>query len=223
MTLIEVLVVIVLVGMAAAGTTMSLGALTRTNLRSAGMRIIAASRFAYHRAIVQGTTVRIVFDFEKDTLTIEEAEGVVALARTGDPRGGGRSENDEAGVDPWAAAKAKLATPMKPTLGRSPFGPIRGRGGATLAQYNARPLGNGIEVRRLYVPHELGAREQGKGAIYFFPSGMTQNAVVQIESSRGDVYSIELHPLTGRAVVHDSAFEPAVLGDDAFADLEDRG
>ena len=58
-TLIELMMVIVIIGLAASGLTFSLGALSRASLKSAAGRLAAASRYAYNRAVVQGTTDRM--------------------------------------------------------------------------------------------------------------------------------------------------------------------
>ena len=54
--MIELMMVIVIIGLAASGLTFSLGALSRASLKSAAGRLAAASRYAYNRAVVQGTT-----------------------------------------------------------------------------------------------------------------------------------------------------------------------
>jgi prepilin-type N-terminal cleavage/methylation domain-containing protein len=220
MTLIEIMVVVVIIAMAATGVSMALGAVTRTKLRSSCMRIVAASRFAYNRAIAQGTTVRITFDFSKHTLAIEEAHGKVVLARAGDERveraeGGG----DRAGVDPWEAAEQRLQNALEPSVGTSPFATITNADGEPIERYQHHPVGDGIQIARLLTPHEPEPRTDGHGSIYFFPSGMTEHSVVQLQKSDGTVYSVEIHPLTGRGRVHNFAYEPESIMDE---DAEDE-
>lgn len=210
MTLIEIMIVVVILAVVATGITFSLGAIARTNLRSGCMKILAASRYAYSRSISQGTTVRVVLDADNGTLSIEEAHGRVVLARSGDPL---REASEEAGeegaaVDPWEAARQRLEKTMQPTFGASPFAPIRGRNGEELEMYKARPIAPGVRIARMYLPHEPEPRERGRGAIYFFPGGRTENAVVWLSDSSDRVYSVELHPLTGRGKVRNEAYEP---------------
>ncbi len=215
MTLIEIMIVVVIIAIAAVGITFSVGALTRTRLRSGCVKVMAATRFAYNRAVSQGTTVRIVIDADANTISIEEAHGRVTLARMDDPRRENvESEDDSAAVDPWAAAQQRLEETMRPSFGASPFSPIRGRDGETMSRYQPQPMGDGIQVVRMILPHEPEPREAGKGAIYFFPHGMTEHAVVQLtDGSR--VYSVEIHPLTGRGKVHTFPFEPEPVRESA--------
>src|SRR4051812_23572338 len=120
MTLIELIVVVVIVGLAGSGLSMSLGALTRTNLKSGASKLAAAARFAYNRAVIRGVVVRIAFDLPGATFNIEEAKSAVALARVNDERR--KNTIDETGqevaaVDPWVSARNRLTEGLKPTFG----------------------------------------------------------------------------------------------------------
>jgi hypothetical protein len=162
-------------------------------------------------------------------MAFEEAHGRVTLARNDDARRSEMDETDEAAaaVDPWQAAQQRLDTTLEPSFGASPFSPLVGRDGEVLSKYRAQPLEDGIRIARLYVPHEPAPREQGRGAIYFFPTGMTEHAVIQLSNSSDTVYSVEIHPLTGRAKVHRFAYEPEPIREDAdeedLSEVEDPG
>jgi prepilin-type N-terminal cleavage/methylation domain-containing protein len=216
MTLVEVLVVVVIIAMVATGITFAIGGITRSNLRKASMRVVSSARYAYSRAAARGTTVRVLLDFDNNRISIEEAHGRIFLARTDDAR---REEVEEQGedgaaVDPWAAASARLSDTMRPSFGSSPFEPIRGVEGEVLTTYTPRSIGSGIRFLKLIAPHEPQPRERGQGAVYFFPGGMSEHAVVQLADSGDRVYSVEIHPLTGRGKVHTTAFEPEPLSED---------
>lgn len=223
MTLIEIMIVVLIIAVAATGLSYGFGALNRTNLRSACMRITAASRFAYNRAISRGTTVRMAFDFSAGTMAIEEGNGRITLARTGDTRRQQIEEDGEDGdaaaaVDPWEAAHARLADTLHPSFGASPFQPISGR------RYEPQPLAAGIDLERLITPHEAEPRTRGTGHIYFFPHGQTEHAVVWLTDGGESVFSVEIHPLSGRARVRSTAYEPEELmieGDESASEVRD--
>jgi len=219
-TLVEMMVVVIIVALAAGTVTFGLRALTRANLRSACMRVTAASRAAYGRALSQGTTVRVVLDFEKNEISIDEARGALTLARNDDHAREEQegADEDRAAVDPWEAARANLATTLRPTFGASPFGAIQNDEGEPLRRFAPRPLSDRGDIRvvRLFVPHEPAARESGRGAIHFFPNGRTEHAVVQLTDDGGDtIYSVEIHPLTGRATIRTTPYEPRDMSEDA--------
>ncbi|MBN4049479.1 type II secretion system protein [bacterium AH-315-N03] len=209
MTLIEVMIVLVIVAIAATGISYSLSALTRANLRSGCITLNAAARYAYGRSISQNATVRLVFNFETDQMSFEEAHGRVVLARLDDEtRNRLEDGEDVAAVDPWAAARARLASTLRPSFGASPFRPISGR------RYESQALASGVRIVRLTVPHEPEPLESGEGAIYFFPGGQTEHAVVWLADDSDRVYSVEIHPLTGRGRVYNYAYEVEHLLDD---------
>ncbi|MGF1465221.1 MAG: Tfp pilus assembly protein FimT/FimU [Sandaracinaceae bacterium] len=216
LTLIEILIVIAIVAVAATGVSYGLAAVDRTHLKSACMTVAAAARFAYNRSVAQGTTVRLSFDLDEDRMVFEEAHGRITLARAGSRRYDNAVESggEAAGVDPWAAAQARLEETLQPSFGSSPFSPIPGR------RYQARQLARGAQISRLEVPHEPEPRTAGRGAIHFFPTGRTEHAVLWITDSSDRIFSVELHPLTGRTRVYNYAYEPEQLLDDPSG--EDR-
>jgi hypothetical protein len=176
---------------------------------------MSAARFAYNRAITQGTTTRLRFDFEKDTMAVEESDTPVTLATD-------EQLESDAGdaINPWDLARARLEKPLEPPELRSPFQPITNANGVVLKRYTAQPLGDGISVHALITPHELEKRVEGEGSVYFFPGGLTERAVIQLSDSSDTVYSIEIHPLTGNARIHNFAYEPLDELDDE-GDVED--
>jgi general secretion pathway protein H len=219
MTLIEMMIVVLIVAVAATGLSVGFGALTRTHLRSACLRVAAASRYAYNRSISQGTTIRLAFDLESEEMSFEEASGNVTLARVGDERRANIEDEgdgaDAAGVDPWEAARARLSDRLHPSFGASPFSTLEG------ARYASATLSDGIEIDRLITPHEAEPREDGVGHIYFFPNGQTEHAVVWVTDGGERVFSIEIHPLTGRGRIREGAYEPEELMVDGADDVSE--
>ncbi|MFW2390271.1 MAG: prepilin-type N-terminal cleavage/methylation domain-containing protein [Polyangiales bacterium] len=210
-TLIEVILVVAIIAVVVTGATFGLGAITRTRLRSSAYRVMSAAKFAYNRSLTQGTTTRLLFDFEKNTMAVQETDTPVTLATDEQLE----SEEGQA-VDPWDLARSKLEQPLSPIEPTSPFQPISNQNGKVLDRYKAKPLGDGVSVHALITPHETDARTEGEGAVYFFPGGLTEHAVIQLSDSSDSVYSVEIHPLTGNARIHNFAYEP-------MDDLDDDG
>lgn len=229
MTLIEIMMVIVIVAVGSAAASLGLNSLTKANLQSACVRLAALSRYAYHRALTQGTTVRVTFDFDKSTYAVSEAHGRVTLVRSDAPlrteaerarRNEGDDEsadNEESGaaIDPWEAARQRIEKPDVLTLPASPFAQLTNPSGKPMARFTTQPVGDDIRVVKVIVAHEVKPRTEGKADLFFFPSGLTQHAVVQLADKNDIIYSVEIHPLTGRGKIHDAPYEPEVLMDDA--------
>lgn len=211
MTLIEVMVAVLIVAMFASVLFIGFNTVTRQHMRSACLTLSGAARYAYGRAVAQNSTVRLVFDLDTHQMRFEEAHGRVTLARLDDAT---REELDEeeggdnAAVDPWAAAQARLGDTLNPSFGASPFSPVPG------SRYEAQELADGVLIHRVIVPHEPDPVTEGQASIYFFPGGHTEHAVVWVGDDEDRVYSVEIHPLTGRTRVYDYAYEPEQLLDD---------
>lgn len=210
-TLIEVIVVIAIVAVVVTGATFGLGAITRTRLRSSAFKVMSAARFAYNRSLTQGTTTRLRFDLDKDTMAIEETLTPVTLATTEQ-----LEDEDGQAVDPWDLARARLEQPLTPVKPTSPFQPIANQNGKVIERYTAKPVGDAVSVHALITPHETETRTDGEGSVYFFPGGLTEHAVIQLSDASDTVYSIEIHPLTGNARIHNFAYEP-------LDELDDEG
>jgi len=214
-TLIEVILVVAIIAVVVTGATFGLGAVTRTRLRSSAFKVASAAQFAYSRSLTQGTTIRLRFDFEKNTMAVEETDTPVTLATEA------QLEADAGqAVDPWDLARARLEKPLSPVQPTSPFQPITNQRGKVLERYTAQPVGDAISILGLITPHETDKRTDGEGSVYFFPGGLTEHAVIQLSDSSETVYSVEIHPLTGNARIHNFAFEP-LDGLDDEGEVED--
>ncbi len=74
-----------------------------------------------------------------------------------------------------------------------------------------RPLEGPVVFWKVFSPHEPMPREDGKAYVYFFPGGMTEHTIIQLSDGDEDdpeVFSIEIHPLNGRADIHSFDYEP---------------
>jgi prepilin-type N-terminal cleavage/methylation domain-containing protein len=276
-TLIELLMVVVIIGLGVGVVMLGLGATAQARLRSSCWSLASAARYAYARAVTQGSTVRLVMDFEKNQYWMEETYGRVVLNPFDESGSGMRREDAEyygdAGVE-----NATLSTKMD-AVGRDVGaigegmggGVLSGGGGGALGMLgmmgsaggdegdpfgglasditSGAPLGDPFlaamqqggtlmgggspagyrgarfgklegrsgEVRELegetrfawaHTPHEPEPREEGRAYVYFFPGGITEHSVIQLGDGADRIYSIEIHPLNGRAVVYPYEYEP---------------
>ena len=241
------MVVVVIIAIGASAASLGLGSLTKAGLQSACVRLTALSRYAYHRALTQGTTVRVTLDLERDTFAVSEAHGRVTLVRSDAPlrteavralkdKNGEKADEDKdsrteesgASVDPWELARQRVERPDVLLLPRSPFSQLTAPSGKPLERFSTQPIGDDIRIAKVIVAHEASAREEGRTDLFYFASGLTQHAVVQLIDRNDMIYSVEIHPLTGRGTIHNAPYEPEVLMDDptekneSASELEDR-
>ncbi len=211
-TLIEVIMVVAIIAVVVSGATFGVGALTRTRLRSASFKVMSAAQYAYSRSVTHGTTTRLQFDFEKDTMAVEETEAPVTIANYE------QLEADTGGaVDPWELAQQRIERPLDrepPPI--SAFSPITTLDGKPIKRYQPQPVGDGIEIYAVVTPRDSLPRTEGEGGVYFFPGGVTEHTVVQLIDGSDTIYSIEIHPLTGQGRIYPYAYEP-------LSELDDEG
>jgi general secretion pathway protein H len=118
-------------------------------------------------------------------------------------------------TDPFLAAMAQGAS-GDVTGGsagyRGPkFEPAEGSSG------EPRDLAGDTAFLKVFTPHERSPREDGKAYIYYFPGGVAEHTIVQLTDGDEEdphVYSVEIHPLSGRAEIHDFELEPEEQLDD---------
>lgn len=202
MTLVELMLVMVIISLAATGTMVSVNALARTKLRAAAMRVAAAARFARHRALTQGKTVRVVLDLDQGTLGIEEASGRVTLTRATD------DDEEPEVVDPWEAAQAIMDHPDEPTLGATAFGAICDEDGDPISRFTEQPFDGNIRITRFISPHETEPRERGRVAFYYFPNGSGEHTYVELQDPRENRLTVEIDGLSARASVSSERIDP---------------
>ena len=237
LTLIEIMVVVVIVALGASAASLGLGSITRTNLKSACVRLMSLSRYAYHRALTTGTTVRISLDLARGTFGVSEAHGRIALVRSDAPlREAAREDEDDdevgadpgAGIDAWSLARLRLEKPDELRLPSSPFESLTNPSGKVMDRFKTQPIGDNIRIIKVIVAHEAAPKTDGSTDLFYFPSGQTQHTVIQLADKGDTIFSVEIHPLTGKGTVHDAPFEPEVLMDDPnqrgenASELEDR-
>jgi general secretion pathway protein H len=88
------------------------------------------------------------------------------------------------------------------------FSPATGRLG------KVQTLPEGVNFASIYTAHREEPALEGRAALYFFPGGMTELAVIQLRDEDGFVNSVEVHPLTARCRIHSVPYEPPMREED---------
>ena len=79
LTIMELSLVIAIVGIMMVGATMGISAITRADLRSGASRTAASMRYAFDRATMTGTYIRLAFDLDKGRIWAEFSEDMITL------------------------------------------------------------------------------------------------------------------------------------------------
>jgi general secretion pathway protein H len=227
-TLIEMLIVLALIAIFSAAVIAGSGQLSGAKLRKGATMMTAAVRVAFLRATVTSRSVRLVLDFEQNTMWLEEAD-LPMLVQGKDRTGTGGAD----GVT--AAEKTAIAEGERivkgPTAPRPAFHAVEmGLLAGTEAKddKNVRHLPSGITLREVQAAHDDEPRTKDRAYLYFWPGGLTERAsiVLRIGTSTEDAQALTVmvSPLTGTTSIKAGAVALKLPTDDReSSEREDRG
>jgi general secretion pathway protein H len=227
-TLIEMLVVLALIALFAAVVIAGSGQLSGARLRKGAAMLNAAIRVAFIRATVMSRSVRLVMDFEKNAIWLEEADQPM-LVGSHDPTGGAEAVT--------AAEKAALAESERIIKGPGQARPAFHAVGMGLVpsteekdrkDRNEYNLPSGIKFREVQSTHDDEPRTSDRAYLYFWPGGMTERASIVIkagdENDDAKSMTVVVSPLTGSTQIMSGAVALKVPADDKEAsERVDRG
>lgn len=212
-TLVEVCIAVALMALVSMVMVPALGGTSRAELRRAAHKIGGTVRQTFNDAALNGRTKRMVFnigevvqgpaiviDSTDDILRFEGDTGALEVAA--DP-----NENDDAISGPFGepinvADEAKDSTESSQTmhalLGISKLGKKAARPTFT-AQGNVS-LPQGIRVSDVTIEGMTQPVIKGVVRLVFFANGYTQAAVIHLEDTDKNMYTIKVEALTGRAI-----------------------
>ena len=196
MTLIEIGVALCVAGLMLALAVPAISAVTRAQLRQKSGQLAGGVRSMYGAAAIGGHTCRIVFDIDANTYWSECAKGNVRLSREGE-----QSQNGAR----VATREEEMLAEAQQRDGMSE----EDRERAALAQKSAfaasndipkTELGNAVRFADVWVQHQPERYSAGKAYLYFWSSGLTEEASIHLAQG-DDVYSLIVAPLTGKVKI----------------------
>lgn len=251
-TLLEIMIVLAIVGASLMLVRTGFRAVTKADLAENSVEMVAMLRRANQMAIETGAMHRMMIDLDKHEYVIEICEGATAIARNeavrvdadAKERAVLRMEGRLQGSPQALSSDAEDATKKALALA-----------GHHVADRSCEPAQSGIELmnnkskeereaegskwkrklrsskgikfREVWVQHQEKSSSDGQVAIYFFPLGSSEKAVIEITDG-SDVFSILIYGLTSLVELRDGALqdvEDHMLRDikgDRIKDREDR-
>lgn len=206
LTLIEVVIAIALVGILAGSLLFGKNMLVGSRVKSAATLLISSVRFGLTRANATGKPTRLVIDFDKKQLAIEEASSSLMLREKGADQTGGAEASTVAETKARTEADRIIEGPR---AARPRFSKLSGVGGGIEELAKGRGLGDGVEIVQVRTEHDDDYVREGRAYIYFWPGGTTERAVVQLKKA-GDKeasLTVVVSPLTGRAKIEKGAVD----------------
>jgi general secretion pathway protein H len=196
MTLIEITIALAIAGLMVAVAIPAVGNVTRAALREKAGQLAGAIRSMYGATAIAGKSCRIVFDLDEGSYQAECAKGSITLSRDGErSQNGVREATKEEELVASAAEKEGLSPEEQTKLEL-----LRKGAFAPSSEVPPTTLGSQVRFDGVWVSHQPERYVGGKAYLYFWPSGLTESASVQLAQG-DDVYSLVVSPLTGRVRV----------------------
>ncbi len=224
-TLIELTIALAIVALLAGATVMTVNSVTDAHLRSSGTALSGAIKQCYDRAAMLQRSQRIVFDIDKQIWWIEFTESPFAVAR--ERLTGEEGESSE-------EMRERLEAEQRDRGRSSSFGDDGKEevqrmieGGMSrffvpdedLDAGKPQVLPGGVSFARIWTGHQEKPFTSGMAHLHFFPQGWTEPALIELVDDDGDVFTLEVQPLTGRVKVYDRRLEdPSAEDDDGRKD-----
>jgi general secretion pathway protein H len=221
LTLVEVIIAIALIALLTGSLLFGRNMLVGSRVKAAATLIVSGVRYGLSRANATGKPARLVLDFDKQQLSIEEASSSLMLRE--------RGSDPSAGAMPATSAEAKARAEAErivegPRAARPAFSKLADVSGPIEDLSDGRALGEGVELVRVRTEHDEDDVQEGRAYIYFWPGGTTERAIVQLKKAgdREAALTVVLSPLTGRAKIEKGAVDfPEPRGDEELSEREE--
>jgi general secretion pathway protein H len=194
MTLLEIGIALAIAAGIVALIVPAISNVARVQLRQKSGQLAGGIRSLYGTSAVSGHTCRIVFDLDASAYWSECAEGSVRLAAEGEKaRNGARESTREEELLATVAERGDSLSDEERTRAelarKSAFAPS--------GDVSKTELGGSVRFADVWVSHQPERYVTGKAFLYFWPSGLTENAAIHLQQG-DDVNTLLVSPLTGR-------------------------
>ncbi|HEY1553447.1 MAG TPA: prepilin-type N-terminal cleavage/methylation domain-containing protein [Kofleriaceae bacterium] len=229
-TILEMMIVLAIIALAALLARTGFRTLTKADLVDNSTELAAIMKRAQQLAIEHGELYRVTMDLDKQVYVVEVCEGQVAIQRneavrtdaeakkhaleTAKARMNGMPPEANApsqSTDPEDANRRALAIVGHHIADRT-CAPATDSwvGVNTDAGTKGKPKGwarglraeKGIKFKEVWVQHRDGSVAKGQVAVYFWPNGSSEKAVVELTDG-DEVFSVLVYGLTGRIELKD--------------------
>jgi general secretion pathway protein H len=213
-TLIELLLVLAIVALLAGLSIRGLRSLARSDLRASVSHLSGAMRYLFDRASTTGKYHRLVIDLDQGKYWAEISDDQFYLPRAPETESSQKKLAElEAKLDEKEASQKELAEAagdidMSKVLPMD-FRPKRARF-AAFKETTLKPVKmKNTTIMDVFTPRVADPVTKGRAYIYFFPLGQTEPAIVHLSDPSGEtIYSLVVHPVTGRVRIVNSYVQP---------------
>lgn len=220
-TLLEVMIVLALVALTAGSMVVGLRSWTKSELRGSVVKVAGAIRYLFDRASTTGKMHRLVLDFETKKFWAEVSNDkfFIATERETDESRAREAADIAAELEEKKRDEEEKVNRMQASDSPYDFSHYQPKAWrskrAQFSQFKEVVLKTGQvsggKLLSLFTPRLAQPMSTGRGYIYFFPLGQTEAAVVHLsDDEQRTIYSLVVHPLTGRVKVMNGYVQPPV-------------
>jgi general secretion pathway protein H len=194
MTLLEIGIALAIVAGLVALAVPTISSVARVQLRQRVGQLAGGVRSLYGASAVSGRSCRLVMDLDASAYWSECAQASVRLASDGErARSGAREATREEELLANVAQRGDNVSEEDRTRAelarKSAFAPTN--------DIPKTALGASVRFAAVWVSHQPERYVAGKAFLYFWPSGLTETASIQLAQG-DDVNTLLVEPLTGK-------------------------
>lgn len=224
MTILEMMIVLAIIGAMGFLAMSGFRLVTKADLVENANELAAIMRRTSQLAIEHGEMHRVLMDLDSHQYVVEVCRGQTAIVRNealrtdeeaakraldrGKQRLSELPTDALAVGDPDEALKRATAVAGHHINDRQCAPATEGLSGDASGKGWARKLlaGKGIKFKEVWVQHRDDSATKGQVAVYFFPMGSAEKAVVELTDG-SETFSILVYGLTGRVVLKDGGLK----------------
>lgn len=203
-TLFELIVAITIVALLMGVVISRVDDLLDLEMKKTSNKLASTIRYLYNKSATEGIYMRLVFDMEAQSYWVEATSEPFILESAETMKTKKEKEEEEKEKENKEAEEAAPA--VEETEGASSAAPkipkleIRKPTFTQTESYLLKPtkLPNNVFFKDIMTEHHITPIEGGEAAIYFFPNGYVEHAIINLRDEDDEVfYSLETNPITG--------------------------
>lgn len=184
-TLFELIVAIAIVGLVMGVVVSQMGSYLDLDMKKSSNRLGTTIRYLYNKAATEGLYIRLIFNVDERTYWVEATTDPTKISADMQATGE-QGEDQKEGEAAEEGGLPKLKYP-KPRFGKVDSFLLK-----------ATKLPDRVFIKDVFVEHRPTGVEDGLVAIYFFPNGYVEHAIINLRNEDNDYfYSIETNPISG--------------------------
>jgi prepilin-type N-terminal cleavage/methylation domain-containing protein len=195
-TLFELIVAIAIVGLIMGVTVTQMDRFLELDMKKTSNKLASTIRYLYNKSATEGMYIRLVLNLNEQTYWVEATTDPTKVSADMDSEE--ESEEEEGGetVAAEGEVEGEETTETKDLKIKYPK-PRFGQVDSFLLKPTKLP--DSVFFKDVFVEHYPSAVEGGKAAIYFFPNGYVEYAIINLRNEDDDYYySIETNPISGK-------------------------